>query len=276
MPIERKDSLCRQKKYRSNVKFIIDCNIVEYDITAANVSILTDRGIISNSDRELLMELPKLDREIAIGMQLRDNKINYDEIATGIADAKCELMRLNNFSDEDIFLIDNDALYIINKPLAKNLQVGKYTSFRVDNIWSSYCRLSNSIELFYFYNRYQNVEKFRAKGLGASASLHQNFFISFLKELFFTAQNSGIKDAIEFLQNFYKAYIDKTLDIGFYREFTSAGRYAANISSITNSKYYMDTVYPFQVNDLDISYNAAVLREIMGYLYNEIFKRTKY
>jgi len=38
----------------------------------------------------------------------------------------------------------------------------------------------------------------------------------------------------------------------------------------------MDSVYPFQVNDLDISYNAAILREIMGYLYNEIFKRTKY
>lgn len=270
------DCLCRQKRYKSNTRILIDVCLAEYDITQANISVLADRKIITPEDREFLSELPKLSREVTIGKWMSAGKIKADDVANGIADAKSIFMEANGFEDNDIFLIDNDALFILNRGIASQLRVGEFTAFRLDNVWTSYLRLSNNIELFYQYDRMSGIETFRAKGLGSSTYLHEKYMNEFIKEVFCIAQNQGLQKAINFVQEFYQAYQSRTIDIGFYRRYCPDSYYHVNMETISGATFYMDEASPYQIKDLDITYNAGIIREFMSLLTSEVFKRTRY
>lgn len=53
--------------YKANIQYLVDVPIFEYDISKANISVLSDKGIISENQYQYLFNLPKLERNIAIG-----------------------------------------------------------------------------------------------------------------------------------------------------------------------------------------------------------------
>ena len=59
--------------YTAPVDCLINQSIYEYDIKQANISILLESGIIDESKFNYYANLPKIDREISIGLLQRDN-----------------------------------------------------------------------------------------------------------------------------------------------------------------------------------------------------------
>ena len=53
--------------YKADIQYLVDVPIFEYDISKANISVLSDKGVISENQYQYLFNLPKLERNIAIG-----------------------------------------------------------------------------------------------------------------------------------------------------------------------------------------------------------------
>ena len=76
------------------------------------------------------------------------------------------------------------------------------------------------------------------------------------------------------IQYFSELYINRKLNIGYYRTFDSNskfdiigdGNYAWSVPSISN---------PERIIDLDIRYNYEIIRDIYGVLISLYFKKVK-
>ena len=100
--------------------------------------------------------------------------------------------------------------------------------------------------------------------------MHKNYFMDFLLALFNTLQVEGIIEAVNLLQNFSIAYINRQLDSNYYRKFNSESDfdllYDGNLwSSISVS----------DINMIDIRYNYEILRNLYEVLLSLYFKKIK-
>ena len=98
--------------------------------------------------------------------------------------------------------------------------------------------------------------------------------LDFLSELFYVARAwDGPKKALELLKNFNEKYINRYLPIGFYREFNPQSMYKLNYSDF--SSMYADMLLDAKhiKKDLDISFNANILRELVKYYSSVYFRK---
>ena len=86
--------------------------IVEYDIKSANITMLKKYNAIFDDYYNFLSKLPKIDREIEIGLLIRSDKKYFNIIEDGIKAAKYILLKSNNVDPSFIVRIANDAVYI--------------------------------------------------------------------------------------------------------------------------------------------------------------------
>lgn len=264
-------SLWKESSYKSNIPYILDAVISEYDISKANISVLRDAGVLSEESYSYFLTCPKLEREIAIGkLQGRDSSVTQI-LKDGISNARKVFMESNNIDDRDILSIRNDAITVINKK-PKNLSITDRVKFRLSGEYCSYYKIFN-IELFYLYDRIRNIEVLDNKGLGEqSTELHRNFMLNFLNELFYSVQIEGLKTAINLLQTVYMNYVNRKMEVGFYREFNSNSYYRLNKEFSSVSSLFLEEASEYDKRFIDISYNESVLRELNRYLSTEFFK----
>ena len=264
-------SLWNNFKYTAPIDCLIDVPIRVYDIRKANISILTELGYLTKDQYAELYNAQKLDRDIFIGRFQGNNPEASKALADGILEAKRLFFEMNNIEDRDILEINNDAVYIIgNKPI-RIQQVSSLIYFNLAEEYTSFYSVKK-IRYFYYANRITRTEYLRAKGIGSSSHLHENFMFDFLKELFFTAQFEGVVNAINLLNIFYNKYINRELDLGYYRTLN-----ASSIIMISNfdqyATYGTDNIYDARLKRvMDISYNERVLREFNKLLSNKYFK----
>lgn len=252
--------LWEKVSYRSPVQFLLDTQIIEYDISKANINVLFDAGVLALDQYNYFMNCPKIERSIAIGkMQGRDPNITA-VLKSGIANARKVFIEQNNISDSSILAIRNDAITIIGDNPIYNLNITDNVKFRIAGVYRSYYNLNN-IEYFYNYDLINKIEILDIKGLGdISISLHKDYMLDFFKELFYTAQIEGVKNAISLLQSVYDRYIKRELSVNYYRELNSESRYRfigtiSRYSSITT-----DNATNFDKDILDVGFNENVLR----------------
>lgn len=262
----------RHKHYLAPVEFLIDQPIREYDISKANISVLTDAGVLTQDQYEYFLKCPKIEREIAIGkMQGRDPKIT-EILSSGIEQARRIFMEINQISDNEVLSIRNDSITVVRRAPITNLKISDRVSFRLESQSTSFYRL-NKIDYFYYYNRVSGEERLNTKGLGeTSVPLHEHFMLDFLMELFYQAQVEGVQNAISILQNFYRQYVSRELPTGYYRELNSQSRFrVANQLCIMNRYIYMDYASEAEKPFIDISFNEELLRHLNRILASVYF-----
>lgn len=254
-------SVWSKPNYRSGAHFLIDGLIREFDITKANISVLRDANVLSESQYRYFLQCPKLEREIAIG-KMEGNNPEISKIKKeGITQARKAFMTLNGIQDSEVLEIRNDSISIIGNRPINVLQVSDRVFFREDGRYTSYYHLG-TIDYYYYANIIENIEHLAIKGMSDEAiQLHQNFMLDLLNELFYRAQFEGVKSAIPILNSFYKSYIAKELPVGYYRELTAQSMYKLNNASMISS-IYIDMVTEHEKPAIDISENEKVLREL--------------
>lgn len=277
MLTQDQEQLASKISYFCNSRFISG-RIMEYDIKAANISMLREANMINDDFYQYLLYSDKQYREQFIGMQEKremeesksrssmEGSITYKTIYEGIKQAKLQLFDSNNIQLNEVIRIANDAVYI-NRPVdLEYTKFGQFIEFKQKIVAESVIKLSSTIILFFWHN--QSGLNIEVKGINDYAqSLHQNYMLSVLGSIMLTYERAGVTDAIKFIEQFYDDYINLRLDKEFYRELSPS-----SLFRIINSGYYLHDVSNVDIHLLDISYNGNLIREFWKILISRYSK----
>lgn len=250
-------------KYTSQIDYLIGVSIKEYDMSKANISILYNAGAINKELYQELFNAPKYMREYQVGCMERDNLSISELVRGGIKEAKKQFILQNGLKLDEILAIKGDAVFVIgNRPM--NTEITPIIQFKLANEYTSFYKISPFIEVFYSYLPINDIERFDAKGMEKSLYLHQDHMMNYLCSLFYTAQVIGVDEAIKNLIEFYKAYIDRALDINYYRRFDASSMFDINpFEGQEATTFFKAASWTEDKKDMiDIHHNAKVLSTI--------------
>lgn len=254
--------------YNSPYSIIYNSFIREYDISKANINVLYESKVIDKGTYDTLYNSDKFIREKTIGLMIRKDPNIYKIIQTGIKNAKYKLILENNIDLEDIVSIKNDAVFVKDNKLEKT-KFG-LIDFKLKNVYTLFIKI-NKYEFYYYYNTFNNEELLDVKGISDDKiKIHNNYFIDFLKALFNTLQLDGIISAVNMIQGFSNAYINRQLPIEYYRKFNSESDF-----DLIYQKNIWSTISANDINIIDIRYNYEIIRDIYGILMSIYFKKVK-
>lgn len=93
--------------------------------------------------------------------------------------------------------------------------------------------------------------------------LHRDYFIALIFKIMNIVSKNNIHLVTSTLRDFYRDYVNRELNIEYYREFNLQSKF--KVSSM-NYIYYIDSE-PVDVKSLDISYNEKVIRYISSLIW---------
>lgn len=257
--------------YKANYMYLMgNVFIREYDLAKANISALYECGIINEEQYQSYLTVDKHEREVEIGCYMKSNPELVKLIQDKIKEARELFINTNDIIDNQILYIDNDSITVIDHDLTVNRQThfGTHLDFVLKNTYNLFFKLG-SIDFLYsemgsgYRLKYANTDKL--------ASLHKDGFLDFLLSLAHEIYVDNILSGINMIKYYYKSYIDRQWPIEHYREFNNTSKYRLANKSMAYD-YYND-ITPPSLDDIDISYNANLLRLLMRILSTEYFKR---
>ena len=227
------------KKYSYLIKSDLVINrITEYDLRSANTSALRRAEAIKASDLDRLEELPKKEREVAIGKMIRQKPEIRNIIQKEIRRAKRELFVTNGIQDDDVLAIKNDAVYIIGRRL-RTTTFGPM-EFRSKGSYAAYLYMD---KLEYYYDRREH--RVDISGVGDSILEHPDHidgirsFQAQVMEYLVMDRRDALR---QYLIRFVEDYKSMKLPLCFYREMSnnnffrttySFGDYGLNLDQVS-------------------------------------------
>ena len=242
-------NLYEKSNYLRKDRIVIN-RIYEYDIRMANVSVLKWSGDYDKDRLDYLASLPKMEREVAIGkMILEDKKIQKD-IKDGIRNAREVLFRKNSIQDHEVLSIKNDAVFICGRKLTEN----KFGSieFKLKNQYAMFLQLHH-IELY--YNRKRKSADI--KGVSDDVVMepdHQKGMVHFFAKCMEFLVMDRKKELREYIMDFVRRYKSRTLPYYYYRELNRENCYRTRFELSGNS-VQLTQVSDEDIQDLNIAYN---------------------
>lgn len=258
--------------YKSPRNFIINEFIREYDISKANINILRMKNVISEEDYNYLYHCDRMERQIKIGLLQKDRPEVTKILQNGIIEAKKNFFEANDIKDSEVLQIRNDAVFLLNRdPEIKEFGLVK---FMLKNVYTSFYKTSK-FEFFYFQDQIRNIESLSVTGINDNTlkekviPLHQEYFLDFLLTIFDMAQNYSIQEVISIITSFYNQYINRELDVGYYREFNSDSMYKiVKFSIINNFQYLIPSIDKDQLKYIDIENNRLIIQDLFKIFSN--------
>lgn len=263
--------LWQRKNYTAPMPYLIAHSIYEYDIQKANISVLYALGIIDSAYYQRLYNADRMERQIEVGYLQRNNVGLADALAEGITEFRHKFFDANGLTELDILAIKNDAIFVIDK-IPKVTQFGN-VKFVQKNMYSSYIKLAKSIEVYFQSNRVTEQIIITVKGISdEKLELHQNGIVEVIANVLFLVESGDVNSALTYLTEFYNDFIDRRLDINYYREFNSRSEYVIS----ANGEYYsIPNCNQSQVTSVNISCNLNILRELYKILSAIYFQRNR-
>lgn len=246
--------LWERDSYKTPVKALFNHRIVEYDMKSANTSIAREFGLLPEKRIKELENLPKKDREIAVGLILRDNPGYSEKQKLGFIAARKLFFTQNEILDEEVVAIKRDAIFVMR--YVNNEQVTDNIDFRMKNVYSSFINLGKNIEIYY------NQEGLDIKGIDDEIyqERHSEYFGMFLYSLIRRIESSERNSYLTYLRMMFDMYKHRQLDSGYYREFNAKSQFHYLDGSYANEEYIED------LNAVDISCNLNIILKLMTML----------
>ena len=263
--------LWRNINYKTPVKYFINTYIREYDLSKANINALLYQGRISKSEYNNFYNMEKKLREVTIGKMISKDRTIYQDIQSGIKEAKRKLFLTNDIEDLDIVSIKNDAVFVVGKYL-KETEFPPFT-FIIKNEYNIFLQLQ---ELEIYYSDYIDNNEYNinidVKGIGDdNLLLHQNGMLDLICEVCRRLQRESIDETMNYISMMYNKFINRELGKEYYRNFDSF------------SMYIIPTFIQFiQVPDIsedmkyavDINRNLSIMRNLVG-IISDIYRQKK-
>lgn len=257
------DSIVDRSQYTLNIPYLISRYIREYDISKANINILLRSGYIDKEMYDYIYNMEKKDREVFVGnMILQDRKVQ-DILSSGIHEMRKKFVTTNNILEQDILSIKNDALYLIDK--IPSVTKFDNVEFRLANIYTSYIKLGK-LEIYYYNNIISNEEVIDVKGIRDSKLEMHTPMLTFICSILQRLECGDLNNLFSYFTSFVDDYIRLKLEVEYYRQFNSEGKYVSK--QIGMNRYKFDMISQDQLDIIDISYNLNVLRELYRIMLN--------
>ena len=264
-----------KSRYSSRIEYILDNIIREFDISKANISVLRDANVLSEEQYQYYLNAPRMERQIAIGKLQGSNTAVSEILKSGITNARRVFLESNNVQDSEVLYIRNDAIAVIGSRWISQLQVSDHVAFRESAHYTAFYKF-NTIDMLYLYDAIKNEEHLDLKGLGDEAiSLHKDFMIDFLCELFYTAQTRGVEEALQILDNVHSQYINMQMPIGYYREFNSKAGFKLHDDMSMCRYLYLKYATEYDKRYIDIGFNESMLRHFNRIYLSIYFDKIK-
>ncbi len=203
-------------------------SIWEYDMVSAGFSVAKASGMLSSEEIEQLSSLPKYERNVSLGLMMRNDTDLLDAIELGIRRAVKDFCKENEITRNDIISIKRDAIFSTRK--AQTLDI-EGIMFREDNKYSSFY-LFNRAELF--WNTWDNNATW--KGLGSDVVMRDtDYFLAFIVQIIKGTEVGDAKNIARKLIQYRDQYINLQLNYQCYRECNKAGKYRHNLMLYNSS-----------------------------------------
>ena len=258
--------------YTMPIPFLTSCNITEYDISKANISILLASGLITQEEYNNILKMPRMQRQVYIGkMEARDSNITK-ALKNGFMKYRKMLIESNGLTDNDILSIKKDAIFVINKTLSI-LEFDNCIRFVPKNHYTSYFKI-RGMEFYYLLDKFNDIENLDVKGIGdKKLLLHAEYMVQFLCIIFEALNDRTPESVMDLIAKFGKKYLNKELELGYYREFNTDSCYRV---SANNTQYLLDFALESEKPYLNITENYKLIQElyqIASLLYSSNFRK---
>ena len=255
--------LWERKQWITDVPVILNNNIYEYDIRAANVNMMYAYGIISPGEFYNYLNMDKHIREVSVGLlqkrqkaQTGTNKIGT-LINEGIKECKRLLFEANGIEDSNVVRVASDAVYVMSEcpyPITTVVLNNHHVVFKVKGPYRSMLKLNNVVIFFSLLADAYDVD---VKGINDNLVHLHSDFLSFLCQIIECMEHGDRDGTMRIYKDYYEAYINRELPINHYREFNSNSCFRL-INSNVGTMYIDQSI----IDLIDISYNNFILREL--------------
>lgn len=258
-----------KKFYTSQVEYMFNNYIREYDIRKANISILYDKGVISEVMYSNLYNSDRMTRQVFIGKMIKEDSQVGEILANSIMEFKEAFFDANSIHDYDILSIKNDAVFLINK-IPRYTKFGKYggVEFVNKNVYTHFMKLDR-LEIYYHKN--PDRELIDVKGIkDEDIQKYHMPFLGIILEFLSSINDFGAESALSYINDIINKYVKRELGIEYYRNFRSQSDYLMPTATTAYGIISQPTDYNF-----DIDYNLYLLRKMQMYasrcLYEKIY-----
>ena len=198
-----------------NIQYVFHKNIVEYDMSAASVSVCERFSLLPKSEIEKLKLLPKDQRTRKMGLLQRDQEFSQ-RLLKGIKEIRRKFIELNGLNEQSILSLHSDAVDIkCKKDVIHEIEGVK---FKRAFACSSYIRYHN-VEMFYGDGvvKYKNIPRdiLNQHTLGLNKHI-----LTFCDKI-----DNYDTDVLSYLANFQKNYLQDKLPEYYYLPFGSTGSF---------------------------------------------------
>ena len=263
----------RYSNYNAPVNYLFDKQIVEMDISKANINILMDRKAISYDDYADLMNADRMIRQYTIGCLIRDKPEIQEILNQGLMDAREALFNILNLENSNVLHIAKDAVFVV-VPLSQNIPeeipITGFIRFTKRSSHTSYLRLNRLVHFYYSYDVINSIDHWKIRGMNQTAQeQHQSGFTQILTGILRSKQVAGTKAAYDQCKFYYEQLASgKPMMVPYTRRFDSQSLFDLKIDSgfaPFQAEYLSETMEPF----VDPSYNLSLLKDIGNYLLCE-------
>ena len=264
--------LYKEKNYTIKLNYLFNQYIREYDISKANINILFAKGVIDENLYRQLYDADRMDRQVYIGMMIRNNEKIQEVLNEGIIEYKQKFFEANGITDADIISIKNDAVFVLNK--APRILKFDNIEFVHKNTYTSFMRL-NEIEVYYGCDLCDEVIDIKGIKDSDIGKYHLGFLYIIL-DFLNTLQKSGAKPALDYITSIMTQYVKLELPIDIYRRFRSSNDYVLNGFTVGYSMSYLEDTMSNK-KAIDITHNFNILKIMHMYasqvLYEEKMRK---
>lgn len=228
-----------------NIMYSFNSIINEFDIKQAGYSIVREFKQLDPTKIAKLERQSKDARHKQIGVWLRDDREFAKVHKEGFKEARRRFFTENSLDEENILAIKKDAVFV--KGDVDHTEVGEFIDFRKKNRYTSYIRLPNKIELYYYDG------KIDVKGISSeNVETHEGGILDFLKIIFRKIETDTQEVQLRVLMRYLNDYKARTLPVNYYREFNSSSKIivADPESMLTFDDYWED-----RKDELSVQYN---------------------
>ncbi len=256
---DNRGSLCDLHTYDLDIPYYSGY-IVEYDIRKANISALRSRDIIDQATYDMLYNADKQFREVYVGKMIQKDRSIYENIQAGIKDAKRKFFGANHIKNEEVLSIKNDAVFILSSRQMRT--VFDLYEFANKGNYTFYFK-SMKKQFFYRFDNHTGKDILEVKGISDEKLMyHVDFFVKFLLDVFYMLQKSSIEETLNLCNQFYDDYVNRRLDIRYYRELNPDNIY--RITRPNKNFFGLTEIDPKNIDLIDINYNLRIVRDLIN------------
>lgn len=228
-----------------DIMFAFNTEIIEYDIHDAGFSLTREYELLPESEIKDLDKLPKHERHVKLGKIQRKNKEYAKQLKDAFIDIRRRFFEANHIEESSVVSIKKDAIFSTEHCMVKKF--GNFIEFRDKNRYSSYIRLPDRTELYYYGGDIdvkgidnENVEK------------HKSGMLDIIKNTFRLAETESKDVQLRYLGRIATKYKNLELPVDCYREFNAGSQFVEKDpeNPVTYDDYWEDSK-----SNLEIRYN---------------------